>query len=191
MMSGTSPHALTNIGAGGAEGFKSYARSSAEEAGDRKLMLQQQVEAEKSKYARDTANLNTLIAAQGQLDAKEIAALNRKSTDANTAAVKQAELERRAGDNFRESVAKFKSLLIQDETKKFDYDRNPYKLQKDAYKDAYDATPVSTRKLLDLKHPDELYPDVKKDDNKPTKPASTASGGRSSPPPPPGFKVQP
>jgi hypothetical protein len=190
MMAGTSPHALTNIGAGGAEGLRSYARSSAEEGADRKLMLQQQVEAEKSKYARDTANLNALIAAQGQIDAKQIAAEGRKSTDANTAAVRESALAQRAGDNFRDSVAKFKNLLIQDEVKKFEYDRNPYKLQKDAYKDAYDATPVSTRKLLDLKHPDELYPDVKKDDNKPTKPASTTSGGRTSPPPPPGFQVQ-
>ncbi len=191
MMAGTSPNALTNIGAGGAEGFKSYARSSAEEAADRKLMLQQQVEAEKSKYARDMGNLSTLITAQGQLDAKEIATLNRKSTDANTAAVKQAELERRADQNFRDGVAKFKSLLIQDEVKKFEYERNPYKLQKDAYKNAYDSTSPATRKLLDLKDPDELYPEQKSGDNKGSKPASTASGGRSSPPPPPGFKVQP
>ena len=190
MMAGTSPHALANIGAGGAEGLRSYARSAAEEATDRKLMLQQQVEAEKSKYARDTANLNALIAAQGQIDAKQIAAEGRKSTDANTAAVRESALAQRAGDNFRDSVAKFKSLLIQDEVKKFEYDRNPYKLQKDAYRDAYEATPVATRKLLDLKHPDELYPDVKKDDNKPSKPASNSSGGRSSPPPPPGFQVQ-
>ena len=190
MMAGTSPYALTNIGAGGAEGLKSYARSSAEEAGDRKLMLQQQVEAEKAKYARDMGNLSTLITAQGQLDAKQIAADARKSTDNNTAAVRQAELERRADQNFRDGVAKFKALLIQDEVKKFEYERNPYKLQKDAYKNAYDSTSPATRKLLDLKDPDELYPDVKKDDNKPTKPASTASGGRSSPPPPPGFQVQ-
>jgi hypothetical protein len=190
MMSGTSPYALTNIGAGGAEGLKSYARSSGEEAADRKLMLQQQVEAEKSKYARDTANLNALIAAQGQIDAKEIAAENRKSTDANTATIKQAELERRADQNFREGVAKFKALLIQDEVKKFEYERNPYKLQKDAYKNAYDSTSPATRKLLDLKDPDELYPEQKSGDNKTTKPASTASGGRSSPPPPPGFQVQ-
>jgi hypothetical protein len=190
MMSGTSPHALTNIGAGGAEGFKSYARSSAEEAADRKLMLQQQVEAEKSKYARDTANLNTLIAAQGQIDAKEIAALNRKSTDANTAATKEAAIAERADKNFRDAVTKFQNLLIQDEVKKFDYERNPYKLQKDSYKNAYDSTSPATRKLLELKHPDELYPDQKSGDNKPSKPASTTSGGRTSPPPPPGFQVQ-
>jgi hypothetical protein len=190
MMSGTSPHALTNIGAGGAEGFKSYARSSAEEAADRKLMLQQQVEAEKSKYARDTANLNTLIAAQGQIDAKEIAALQRKSVDANTAATKEAAIAERADKNFRDAVTKFQNLLIQDEVKKFDYERNPYKLQKDSYKNAYDSTSPATRKLLELKHPDELYPDQKSGDNKPSKPASTTSGGRTSPPPPPGFQVQ-
>jgi hypothetical protein len=190
MMAGTSPHALTNIGAGGAEGLKSYARSSGEEAADRKLMLQQQVEAEKAKYARDMGNLSTLITAQGQIDAKQIAADARKSTDSNTAAIRQSDLERRADQNFREGVAKFKALLIQDEVKKFEYERNPYKLQKDAYKNAYDSTSPATRKLLDLKDPDELYPDVKKDDNKPSKPASNSSGGRSSPPPPPGFQVQ-
>lgn len=190
MMSGTSPYALTNIGAGGAEGLKSYARSSGEEAADRKLMLQQQVEAEKAKYARDMGNLSTLITAQGQIDAKQIAADARKSTDSNTAAIRQSDLERRADQNFREGVAKFKALLIQDEVKKFEYERNPYKLQKDAYKNAYDSTSPATRKLLDLKDPDELYPDVKKDDNKPSKPASNSSGGRSSPPPPPGFQVQ-
>jgi hypothetical protein len=190
MMSGTSPYALTNIGAGGAEGLKSYARSSGEEAADRKLMLQQQVEAEKAKYARDMGNLSTLITAQGQIDAKQIAADARKSTDSNTAAIRQSDLERRADQNFREGVAKFKALLIQDEVKKFEYERNPYKLQKDAYKNAYDSTSPATRKLLDLKDPDELYPDVKKDDNKPSKPASNSSGERSSPPPPPGFQVQ-
>lgn len=177
MMAGTSPNALTNIGAGGAEGFKSYARSSAEEAADRKLMLQQQVEAEKSKYARDMGNLSTLITAQGQLDAKEIAALNRKSTDANTAAVKEAAIAERADKNFRDAVTKFQNLLIQDEVKKFDYERNPYKLQKDAYKNAYKSTSPATRKLLELKDPDELYPEQNSGDNKGSKPASTASGG--------------
>ena len=192
MMAGTSPNALTNIGAGGAEGFKSYARSSAEEAGDRKLMLQQQVEAEKSKYARDTANLNTLIAAQGQIDAKEIAALQRASLDKNTAAIKKQALEERADKNFRESVAKFTSLLQTDEKNKFIYEQDKYRLAKDAYKNAYESTSPATRKLLELKHPDELYPEQNLGDNKGNKPASTTSGrDQKTPPPPKGFQVQP
>jgi hypothetical protein len=76
MMSGTSPYALTNIGQGGIEGLKSYGRSMTQDAADKKLLLQQQVEAEKSKYARDTGNLNALIQAQGQKDTKEIGLLN-------------------------------------------------------------------------------------------------------------------
>jgi hypothetical protein len=188
MLSGTSPNALTNIGQGAQKGLESYARSGVEEAADRKVMLQQQVEAEKAKYARDTANLNTLITAQGQLDAKEIAALNRASTDKNTAAIKQQGIEERADKNFRDAVSKFKALLIQDEVKKFDYERDPYKLQKDAYKNAYDATSPTTRKILDLKDPDELYPEVKKSDNKPS--AATTSGGRTTPKPPKGFVEQ-
>lgn len=190
-LAGTSQHGLTNLGQGAMRGMENYAKSAAEEAADRKIMLQQQVEAEKSKYARDVGNLNALIAAQGQIDAKEIAALNRKSMDANTAATKQAALEERADKNFRDAVNKFKALLIQDEVKKFDYERNPYKLQKDAYKNAYDSTSPTTRKLLDLKDPDELYPDQKTSDNSPsaaTKPST--SGGRQMPNPPKGFVIQ-
>jgi hypothetical protein len=188
MLSGTSPHALTNIGQGAQKGLESYSRSGVEEAADRKIMLQQQVEAEKSKYARDTTNLNALIAAQGQLDAKEIAALNRASTDKNTATTKEAMIAERADKNFRDAVTKFKTLLIQDEVKKFDYERDPYKLQRDAYKNAYESTSPTTRKLLELKDPDELYPEVKKSDNKPS--AATKSGGRTTPAPPRGFVEQ-
>jgi hypothetical protein len=76
MMSGTSQYGLTNAGLGGLEGLKSYGRSMAQDTADKKLLLQQQVEAEKSKYARDTGNLNALIQAQGQKDTKEIGLLN-------------------------------------------------------------------------------------------------------------------
>jgi hypothetical protein len=187
-LAGTSQHGLSNLGQGAMRGMENYAKSAAEEAADRKIMLQQQVEAEKSKYARDMGNLNSLIAAQGQLDAKEIAALNRKSTDANTAATKEAAIAERADKNFRDGIAKFKLLLQQDEKNKFIYEQNEYKLQKDAYKYAYDSTSPATRKLLDLKDPDELYPDVKTSDNKPS--AATKSGGRTTPTPPKGFVVQ-
>jgi hypothetical protein len=188
MLSGTSPNALTNIGQGAQKGLESYSRSGVEEAADRKVMLQQQVEAEKSKYARDTANLNTLITAQGQLDAKEIAALQRKSLDENTRVTKESALAERADKNFRDAVAKFQALLIQDEVKKFDYERDPYRLKRDAYKNAYESTSPTTRKLLDLKDPDELYPETKKVDNKPS--AATKSGGRTTPAPPKGFVEQ-
>jgi hypothetical protein len=188
---GTSPNFLANLGAGGREGLKAYGKTTADEAADRKLMLQQQVEAEKSKYSRDMGNLSALISAQGQMDTKEIAALQRKSLDSNTAAIKQQALEERADKNFRESVAKFTSLLQTDEKNKFIYDQDKYRLAKDAYTKAYDATSPATRKLIDAKHPDELYPDVKKDDNKIVPSATKGSGGRQViPPPPKGFVEQ-
>jgi hypothetical protein len=98
MMSGTSPYALSNVGLGGIEGLKSYGRSMTQDAADKKLLLQQQVEAEKSKYARDTGNLNALIQAQGQKDTKEIGLLNARqygaasNEAAKTRAFNQAQL---------------------------------------------------------------------------------------------------
>jgi hypothetical protein len=188
---GTSPNFLANLGAGGREGLKAYGKTAADEAADRKLMLQQQVEAEKSKYARDMGNLSALISAQGQMDTKEIAALGRKSTDANTAAIRESAIAQRAADNFRDAVGKFQSLLITDDVKKFQYEQNPYKLKKDAYTSAYEATPIATRKLLDLTPPDVLYPEVKKDDNKVIPGATNTPGGKQkTPPPPKGFVEQ-
>ena len=132
------------------------------------------------------------ITAQGQIDAKEIAALQRASLDKNTAAIKKQALEERADKNFRESVAKFTSLLQTDEKNKFIYEQDKYRLAKDAYKNAYESTSPATRKLLELKHPDELYPEQNSGDNKGNKPASTTSGrDQKTPPPPEGFQVQP
>ena len=97
-LAGTSQYGLTNLGLGGLEGAKSYSRSMAQDAADNKLLLQQQVEADKAKYARDTGNLNALIAAQGQKDTKEIGLLNARvagataSEAAKTRAFNQAQL---------------------------------------------------------------------------------------------------
>jgi hypothetical protein len=97
-LAGTSQYGLTNLGLGGLEGAKSYSRSMAQDAADNKLLLQQQVEADKAKYARDTGNLNALIAAQGQKDTKEIGLLNARvagataSEASKTRAFNQAQL---------------------------------------------------------------------------------------------------
>jgi hypothetical protein len=97
-LAGTSQYGLTNLGLGGLEGAKSYSRSMAQDAADNKLLLQQQVEADKAKYARDTGNLNALIAAQGQKDTKEIGLLNARMAGAasgetaKTRAFNQAQL---------------------------------------------------------------------------------------------------
>lgn len=84
-LAGTSQYGLTNLGLGALEGVKSYGKSMAQDAAERKLLLQQQGESEKAKYARDIGNLNALIAAQGQKDAKEIGLLNARTAGASAA----------------------------------------------------------------------------------------------------------
>jgi hypothetical protein len=71
MMSGTSPYALANIGAGGEEGFKSYARSKQGEASLQKQLLEQGVEREKAQFGRQSQLLGAQQTALGQLYGKE------------------------------------------------------------------------------------------------------------------------
>jgi hypothetical protein len=151
-MAGTSQYGATNLGLGGLEGLKSYARSNAENAADRKLLLQQQVEAEKSKYARDSANLNSMITAQGQMDTRDIGLQNAKATASAAAASKSNTEYNRNWNNFQHAVALEKNNLMNQKSKTFDYDQNPAKLDADAYTNVYRKMPPSI--VADLKLPD-------------------------------------
>jgi hypothetical protein len=72
-MAGTSPYALTNLGAGGEEALKTYGRGKREEADLQKQLLQQGVEREKSKFARETQLQAARQTAIGQMYNKQIA----------------------------------------------------------------------------------------------------------------------
>jgi hypothetical protein len=87
-MSGTSPHMMTNFGLGGIEGLKSMQRSSAENSADRKLLLAQQVEAEKAENARKSGLTGQMQTSLGQLYAKDTAADSALATRALANATK-------------------------------------------------------------------------------------------------------
>lgn len=72
-LAGTSQYGLTNLGQGAIAGMKNYAQSRGEEDRMQKLLLQQGVEREKSKYARDITNLNAVTNTLGRLEARDIA----------------------------------------------------------------------------------------------------------------------
>jgi hypothetical protein len=72
-MAGTSPYALANLGGGGEEGLKAYARSAREQSDLQKQLLQQGVEREKSQFGRQTQLLGAQQTALGQLYGKEAA----------------------------------------------------------------------------------------------------------------------
>jgi hypothetical protein len=82
-MAGTSPQALVNLGAGGEEGLKAFGRGKREEADLQKQLLQQGVEREKSKFARETQLQSARQTAISQM-------YNRKSAEEMAAAARAA-----------------------------------------------------------------------------------------------------
>ena len=70
-MAGQSPYALTNLGAGGEEGLKTFSRSKQGEAELQKRLLDQGVEREKSKFGRDTQLQGQRLTALSQIYGKE------------------------------------------------------------------------------------------------------------------------
>jgi hypothetical protein len=82
MMSGTSPYALANIGAGGEEGLRSLSRSKQGQAELQKQLLQQGVEREKAQFGRQSQLLGAQQTALGQLYGKEADIERSKATRA-------------------------------------------------------------------------------------------------------------
>jgi len=85
-LAGTSQYGLTNLGLGGIEGMKSYSKSMADQSADKKLLLQQQVEAEKSELARKSGLTSAMQTSLGQLYGREAAAESSAASRAATAA---------------------------------------------------------------------------------------------------------
>jgi hypothetical protein len=72
-MAGTSPNFFANLGLGGTEGLKSYSKSAAAEAADRKTLLEQQVYADKAEQARKAALTGQMQTTLGSMYAKQAA----------------------------------------------------------------------------------------------------------------------
>jgi hypothetical protein len=70
-MEGTSQNPLVNIGAGGREGLRAFSRSKQGQAELQKQLLQQGVEREKSKFARETQLQQSRDTALGRMYAKD------------------------------------------------------------------------------------------------------------------------
>jgi hypothetical protein len=121
-MSGTSQHALSNFGLGGIEGMKAYGRAKADERLMQKELLQQGVEREKTKYARDMQNLNALQTSLGQMDAREIAAMNQKTTQAGIAESRKNAQQISAQRTYDTAVKNEKDNLFKQNKAKYNMD---------------------------------------------------------------------
>lgn len=150
-MAGTSQYGLANAGVGGIEGLKSYSKSTADDAANQKLLLQQQVEAEKSKYARDTGNLNTLITAQGQKDTKEIGLLNAKNAAGANASSKQTAALIQAQNSYNQALDNAKDTLLKQTKFSSMYRNDPAAFNREAKKEAVNSMSPQVLEILGIK----------------------------------------
>lgn len=110
-MAGTSQYGLSNLGLGGLQGLKSYSQSKDDENALQKLLLTQDVEREKSKYARDTSEKASRLTALGQLDTKTLGLMNAKNTAAATASQQDYNNFLKANTIYSNAVAAEKKML--------------------------------------------------------------------------------
>ena len=110
-MAGTSQYGLSNLGLGGLQGLKSYSQSKDDENALQKLLLTQDVEREKSKYARDTSEKASRLTALGQLDTKTLGLMNAKNTAAATASQQEYNNFLKANTIYSNAVAAEKKML--------------------------------------------------------------------------------
>jgi hypothetical protein len=151
-LSGESPYAMANIGKSGINALQQYQKEGMGDTADRRAMLQQQVEAEKSADARQTARQNAMQTSLGQMYTREIGLKNAGATAANAAASKAATEYNKNWNNFQQLVALEKNNLMNQKSKTFDYEQNPAKLDADAYTNVYRKMPPNI--VSDLKLPD-------------------------------------
>jgi hypothetical protein len=154
-LSGESPYAMTNLGKAGTYALQQQQKGVSDDATERKSMLQQQVEAEKSADARQTARQNAMQTSLGQMYTREIGLKNAGASAASAAASKANTEYNKNWNNFQLRVGAEKNNLMNQKSKTFDYEQNPNKLDVDAYKNIYYKTPPDVRAELKLPDPKE------------------------------------
>lgn len=132
MAAGESPYFFTNVGRGAQEGIKSIAASNAQNLGDRRLLLSQAVEAEKSADARKTAKTNALTGALSGLYNKDLAAEIARSNASTGNAFREQTLINNAYGILERSTNEISKQLFKDNAAKYNFDANSSDLINDA-----------------------------------------------------------
>jgi hypothetical protein len=136
MLSGESPYFFTNVGKGAQEGIKSLGTSAAQRQADKRLLLSQAVEAEKSADARKTAKTNAITGALSNLYNKELAAQMAANNSGMVNAFKEQALLKDAYGLLEKSTNENAKLLFKDNQAKYNFDANSEQLMDDARKRA-------------------------------------------------------
>ena len=170
---GTSQYGLSNLGQGGIYALQQQQKLAAEDAADRKLMLTQTTEQEKSEDARRQARQSAMLSAQGQLFSKEIGRMNAGATSANTAAYREQLIAQKYATLWKDTLDDTKDTLLK-QTK---------------FNNIYRKDPVAFNRLAEQEAKRQM-PKVALDILGKTPALADAGGGGSSIPAlPPGFEI--
>ena len=147
-MQGTSQDPLSNLGAGGEEGFKSYARSKAEEKDLGKLLLQQGGEREKSKFARELGLLGSLQTSQGQIISKKIGAQNAAALREGANATRAGTLYNQLSGQYMTAVSREIETLRKLYRDQFNLEKTETELESEATANVMKRLPPQARTTL-------------------------------------------
>jgi hypothetical protein len=155
-MAGTSPYALANLGGGGEEGLKAYARSAREQSDLQKQLLQQGVEREKSQFGRQTQLLGAQQTALGQLYGKEAEIERAKAARANAGALQAGTLYNQLSSQYMTAVSREMETLRKRYKDQFNMDKTETELESEAVANVTKRLPPQARKTL---FGDQVIPD--------------------------------
>jgi hypothetical protein len=161
-MAGQSPYALTNLGGGGEEGLKAYARSARDQSDLQKQLLQQGVEREKSQFGRQTQLLGAQQTALGQLYGKEAEIERAKAAKANAGATQAGALYNQLSNQYMTAVSREMETLRKRYKDQFNMDKTETELETEAVANVTKRLPPQARKTL---FGDQVIPEVKPDPN--------------------------
>jgi len=132
MAASESPFFFTNVGRGAQEGIKSIAASNAQNLGDRRLLLSQAVEAEKSADARKTAKTNALTGALSGLYNKDLAAEIARSNASTGNAFREQALLNNAYGMLESATDRKAKELFKANAAKYNFEENSAELMAEA-----------------------------------------------------------
>ena len=155
-MAGTSPYALANLGGGGEEGLKTYARSARDQSDLQKQLLQQGVEREKAQFGRQTQLLGAQQTALGQLYGKEAEIERAKAARANAGALQAGTLYNQLSSQYMTAVSREMETLRKRYKDQFNMDKTETELESEAVANVTKRLPPQARKTL---FGDQVIPD--------------------------------
>jgi hypothetical protein len=147
-MAGTSANPLSNLGQGGVYAMQQQQKLAAEDASDRRLMLQQAVEQEKSKYGRDVGKQSAMQTALGQMYSKEIGLKNAGATAASTAAYRDQLLASKYATLWKDTLDDTKNTLLKQTKFNNIYRKDPVAFNRLAEQEAKRNMPPSALEIL-------------------------------------------